>query len=174
MVSLDLIGFDAYVVDANYDVVRIKSGTSTYVGRRLKWGVTNSGYECVSLKQDGRRKTLGRHQVVFIVTHGYLPDEIDHIDGDKTNNSPSNLRACSSTQNKRNTVGRRTYRGQATLSQFKGVSCDVRDGRWTAVIRVNGRNKSLGRFDTEVAAAKAYDDAAREHFGDFAYLNFES
>ena len=45
-------------------------------------------------------------------------------------------------------------------------------GKWHAAIAVNGRTTYLGYFDDEVAAAKAYDSAARKHRGQFAYLNF--
>jgi hypothetical protein len=57
-------------------------------------------------------------------------------------------------------------------SRFKGVSLDRNTGKWRATIRVNGKLHWLGSFKEEEAAARAYDEAARKHFGEVAYLNF--
>ncbi len=89
---------------------------------------------------------------------------IDHIDGDPLNNRRSNLRFCTNRQNMAN-----MRRKQHGLSQYKGVVC--RHGRWRAQIGVNSKKIYLGVFDSEMDAAKAYDQAARYHFGEFACLN---
>jgi hypothetical protein len=52
-----------------------------------------------------------------------------------------------------------------TSSQYKGVTWHKRDRKWTAAIRVNGKRKYLGYFNTENAAGAAYDEAVLEHFG---------
>lgn len=57
-------------------------------------------------------------------------------------------------------------------SKYKGVSKRKDRSRWYAKILVNEQLISLGTFDTEEAAAKAYDKAASAHFGSNAYLNF--
>ncbi len=46
--------------------------------------------------------------------------------------------------------------------------------RWKAKIQVNGKNRFIGYFDDEIEAAKAYDEAAKKYYGEFAVLNFES
>jgi hypothetical protein len=53
---------------------------------------------------------------------------------------------------------------------YKGVS--ARGKKWRAQICVNGRRLDLGTFSTPEEAARAYDSAARLHFGDFARCNF--
>lgn len=93
--------------------------------------------------------------------------EIDHIDGDGLNNVRTNLRRATSTQQKQN------CRGRGAQSGFKGVRFDARTGKWTARIGVNHRSHYLGTFVTAEDAARAYDDAAVEHFGEYARLNFE-
>lgn len=57
-------------------------------------------------------------------------------------------------------------------SAYKGVSKRKDRRRWYAHILVNQENIPLGTFETEQAAAKAYDKAALLHFGEDAYLNF--
>lgn len=94
---------------------------------------------------------------------------IDHIDGDGLNNCRSNLRlatAAGNAQNRRPLVG--------ASSPYKGVR--LRKGivarPWQAVIWRDGKQRSLGHYATEIEAAVAYDVAAVETFGEFAWLNF--
>ena len=59
-------------------------------------------------------------------------------------------------------------------SEYKGVYWDKsgkRKKRWAVEIKKEGKKYCLGRYKNEIAAAKAYDQKARELFGDFAYLN---
>jgi hypothetical protein len=96
---------------------------------------------------------------------------VDHIDRDTLNNTACNLRLCTHSGNMANTTSR------VGKSRFKGVRQDHRGGqRWTAQIQrtVNGKNlhRHLGTFANEEDAARAYDAAALERFGEFARLNF--
>ena len=113
------------------------------------------------------RPTLdGRQRTVYM--HALLTGRpgVDHEDHDGLNNQRSNLRIATANQNSWN--ARKTL--AATSSQFKGVS-RVRN-KWMAKIHVSGEGRYLGVHATEIEAARAYDAAAREAFGQFAYLNF--
>jgi len=44
--------------------------------------------------------------------------------------------------------------------------------KWTSSITINGKKKSLGYFKNEIEAAKAYDEAAKKYFSEFARYNF--
>lgn len=122
-----------------------------------RWHV-NDGY-AVNAK-------LGRmHRFLMAPPSGVM---VDHLNGDKLDNRRSNLRVCSNSQNQAN---RQVFRG---VSPFKGVVWQKRKndtGAWKAQIVVRGEVKYLGVFDTDVAAAAAYNDAATAHFGEFAFLN---
>lgn len=90
----------------------------------------------------------------------------DHRNGDGLDNRRANLRAATDQDNLRNM---RKHRGS---SRFKGVCWHCNDRCWNVKIRLGGRAVNLGAFADEVAAALAYDAAAREYFGEFAALNF--
>jgi hypothetical protein len=93
---------------------------------------------------------------------------IDHINRNPLDNRRSNLRRVSRAQNRANGGPR----SDKLTSKFKGVAWRRRDRRWIASISVNGRTKHIKSFRDEKAAALAYDAAAKELWGEFAYLNF--
>lgn len=97
------------------------------------------------------RKYYAVHHLVWLWHYGSLPkDQIDHIDGDRSNNLLKNLRAVSQEQNSMN-----MKRNSANSSGVKGVHWDVRRQRWVAVIR--NKDKCLFRM-----AFKSLDEAERE------------
>lgn len=91
---------------------------------------------------------------------------VDHIDSNGCNNRKSNLRTCTKGENHWNLKPRKN-----TSSKYKGVYYDKASQKWGAQITKNGEYHYLGRFDTEIAAATAYNNAATELFGEFARLN---
>lgn len=104
---------------------------------------------------------------------GALPgDHVDHINHDTTDNRISNLRVCTRDQNTQNSRGKKKRK-----SKFKGVYLDSkRKGfslkkPWRASIKHNGSVYRLGYFSNEEAAALAYNEKAKELFGEFAFLN---
>lgn len=92
---------------------------------------------------------------------------IDHEDHDGLNNQKTNLRTCTQKQNQHN---KRKMAKQAS-SQFKGVSWYKPGGLWRVQINAGNGNQHLGYFANEIDAAKAYDSAARQYFGEFAFTN---
>lgn len=94
--------------------------------------------------------------------------QVDHINGRTLDNRKENLRLCTNAENTRN---QRKRNGRYS-SSFKGVYWSKKDKRWHSRIMVNYKTISLGSFQDEIEAAKAYDKAAKELFGEFALLNF--
>jgi AP2 domain len=91
----------------------------------------------------------------------------DHADGDGLNNQRYNLRRATVRQNQWNRRPDSNAR-----SPYKGVSWESRRNKWRVRITAYGREHWVGLFVSEIEAAKAYDVAARELFGAFAWLNF--
>lgn len=68
-------------------------------GKPLKPHLLNSGYLCVSLMIDSRRLAVTVHQVVWCFFNNANPIQLNHIDGNKLNNIPENLEACTQSYN---------------------------------------------------------------------------
>ena len=94
--------------------------------------------------------------------------QIDHRDSDGLNNQKSNLRICTPEQNSQN-----KWPCPGLLCKYKGVTMQFRNSfrPYIAQIRSNGVVRLLGCFGAPEQAAMEYDTAARELFGEFAWLN---
>lgn len=137
----------------------------------------NEGHQLYAARGGNRRKNADGNHPKTIVMHREIlhagPGQfVDHIDGNGLNNQKSNLRFCTLQQNRGNA---RKYAHAS--SKFKGVRWKANKKRWYACI--GGRTsdgketrKHLGSFKKEEDAARAYDTAAVEIFGEFANLNF--
>lgn len=103
------------------------------------------------------------HRLILLAPDTTL---VDHINGDPLDNRRENLRYA--TQSQQNANRHRTF----GASRFKGVY-RRRDGlKWCAQCRVpGGKQRYLGSFDSEEDAARAYNAAATELFGEYARLN---
>jgi hypothetical protein len=108
---------------------------------------------------------VNRHIRMHVLIMGQTG--IDHIDADGLNNQRANLRPATQGQNCAN---ERAIRGGS--SQYKGVCWFAKNRRWKATIGIGKRMIHLGYFDDEIEAARAYDAAARELFGEYARPNF--
>lgn len=115
---------------------------------------------------DGSRKIVFLHRELMNTPAGL---ETDHINGEKLDNRRSNLRIVNKSMNQRNTKPRKG------ASEFKGVSFYKtkrhKSGYWIARIQISGKVKNLGYFKNELEAAKAYNEAAKIHYGEYALLN---
>jgi hypothetical protein len=137
----------------------------------FKWSAQGGGgrimYAARNARQpDGTRKNVRLHRLIM----GAPPDMfVDHINGDGLDCRRANLRLATNQQNLAN-----QQRSLNNTSGYKGVTWDRQGRRWRAQIRVHGRNRCLGLFDTAEKAALAYDEAAIRGFGEFARPNLSA
>lgn len=127
------------------------------------------GYAVRSVYQgkNSNPKTIKMHRVILKVK--LATEFCDHINNDKLDNRKSNLRIATRSQNG---INRLKFFTQRMTSIYKGVYYDKSGkGRWRALIRKNNKNINIGSFKTEKEAASAYNNLAKKHFGDFAFLN---
>ena len=91
----------------------------------------------------------------------------DHINHDRLYNRKHNLRTCTNQQNQMN-------RSINVLnnSGYKGVYKYEKYNKWMSRIKINGKTKYIGLYNSPLEAAKSYDEKAKELFGEFANTNF--
>ena len=126
-------------------------------GRRKGFQVGNvdsHGYKQVKING----KMVLVHRIIYYVYYGTFPEQIDHIDRDRLNNSIANLRSATNMTNQHNVKIRKD-----NSSGFVGVH--ARHGRYQARIQCNSKRIHLGTFDTIEEAYKAYQKAKEQYHG---------
>jgi hypothetical protein len=142
-------GVYAYVDAADYEWLN-----------QWHWWASVSGY---ALRRE-KGKYIFMHRQIMKPPPGKVTD---HISGNKVDNTRANLRNVTP---KQNLLNKRKRHGTGSL--YKGVGYNKRRRHWFARISYAKRSLYLGHFDTEEAAARAYDYKAVELFGEFARPNF--
>jgi hypothetical protein len=121
--------------------------------------INGTGYRRIGI--GGRYYT--EHALVFLMFHGYVPKEIDHINGDRADNRIENLRSVTRSQNQYN------KRPQRNASGYRGVTWHKKTGKWLVRVGLNNKNKSLGYYDDLELAALVAEEGRSVHYGQFAY-----
>ena len=129
-----------------------------WLADRYKWTLDGSGYAST-----GRKRMQ-----FFVMDKPPLGMQIDHINRVRVDNRKTNLRHVTQSQNIANA------KGQPNLSGYKGVAYSKSTkNKWRAYYCPFDRKQvNIGYYDTKEEAAKAYDKAAKERWGEFAYQNF--
>jgi len=135
---------------------KTKAAGNVKIGDEAGW-TDNNGYRKVSVN----RKTYGVHQIIFEMHHGYIPEMVDHKDGNPNNNDINNLRAATRGQN----ISNQKARGK---SGVKNVIWSTRHKSWLVYITSNKVRHHIGYFkDLELAELVAVE-AREKYHGEFA------
>lgn len=133
------------------------------------WNTRYAGKLAGTIKVNGYRaigiddKQYYAHRIAWLMVYGSeAPHEIDHIDGDRTNNRIANLRSATTAQNAAN------KRKTATNTGAKGIWFDAAAGKFRACITHDYKQRHLGCFDTLEEATAARREAAERLHGAFA------
>ena len=135
---------------------------------QFKWHAIKCKHTYYAVRATSKRKSKRRivlmHREILGLSNNILTD---HKNGCGLDNRKINLRPATSLQNRINSKKRHNC-----SSKFKGIYWEKRRKKWQVQIVFNKKHISLGLFDNEVEAAKAYDRKAKELFGEFARINF--
>lgn len=146
----------SFVDDEVYEIIK-----------HLKWYCRKTcNIAFTKVKYNNKWCSIDMHRFIFGLKKR-CKFEVDHIDHNTLNNTYENLRLCKHSDNVKN---RLSY----GLSKYLGVSYWKRTNKWKAQIGYNKNQHHLGLFENEIDAAKAYDNAAKIHHGEFANLNFKN
>jgi hypothetical protein len=136
----------------DYLSYNLETGIFTWIkgkGRILpgKVCVVNHGEGYITIGFNGKRYLA--HRLAWYFTYGELPKEIDHINGIRNDNRICNLRSVTRRQNSQNNIKHRN-------GKLVGTHFDTDVKKWRSTIKINGKNKYLGWFNTELGAHKRY------------------
>lgn len=138
--------------------------------KEYKWYIqkAKNGYFYAqhSWKRDGEEVTIKMHRVIMGVNNPKI--KIDHSNTNTLDNTRVNLRVATSSQNSMN-------RGKTVKNKsgYKGVVYEPKKKLYRVIITANRVTYRGGRFKNIIDAAKKYDEMAKLHHGEFAYLNFK-
>lgn len=112
-----------------------------------------------------RRTTVQMHTLIARAMGGESWQKVDHQNFNGLDNRRENLRdgTRGNTHNQRPRTG--------ATSKYKGVNWHKPSAKWWARITIEGKTRSLGLYHDEDEAARAYNDAALQLFGEYAHLN---
>lgn len=145
----DVPNYENYYEASNLGNIRRKGKA-----KNLSLVIKGAGYYQVLLSIKGIRKYMLVHH---IIADTFLEDKrdgrnlvVDHINNNKLDNRPENLQIVSQRiNNSKDSIG---------TSKYPGVSYETSYNKWRSEIRINGKNKFLGRFENEEEASQSYQN----------------
>lgn len=152
-------GHDLIIDDEDYEL---------FVNRG--WYINNGKRNSTPYLQGGRPKHELFHRIIMKLEAGDKR-QIDHKNGNGLDNRKDNLRIADNGKNQSNCKKYKTYKGLPTSSKYKGVVYRKQGNKYEVRVRVNKKLIRIGLYKLESDAAKAYNNAAMEYFGEFACLN---
>lgn len=108
------------------------------------------GYIRMRITRNKKFSRYSEHSLIFLYHHGYMPAEIDHIDGNPSNNNINNLRDVTHQEN-----GKNCSINKDNKSGFNGVYLCKKSNKWIAYIKVNYIRHHLGTFKEKQDAIEA-------------------
>lgn len=142
---------------------RVKRGPNSRIGSETGLSHNSEGYRTMHIKEG----SLKVHRLIWLMVYGDWPlRQIDHINGNRSDNRPANLRLVTNGENQQN---RRLPRIDNSTSKHMGVGFFARNQKWRARIQVGKKSIWLGYFDTEQLAAEAYQVAKTKHHPFFPF-----
>jgi hypothetical protein len=135
---------------------KLKTSNNAKINEPLNT-VGKNGYVTITVQN----KRQLAHRIIFLMFNGYLPEFIDHIDGNRANNKIENLREATMLQN--------SYNSKIRKNNTSGVkNVRIRYGKYFAYFNERGKQKTIGHFLTIQEAENAVKLYRAENHGEFA------
>lgn len=174
-----MVGFFIYIMEllTKKGIKFLIDDEDYYLVNLINWEINNCGYIKGWCKQT--KKNILLHRLVMNTFNSKLPF-VDHKNRDKKDNRKINLRLCTPSENQKNkkSTGKSRYLGvKISISTSKYINSKGEiiiyksPLRFVAQISIDGKQRYLGTFKTEIEAAKKYNELAIKHHGEFANLN---
>jgi len=109
------------------------------------------------------KKHYKTHRLIYLMFHGYMPNEVDHIDNNPSNNDIKNLREATRSEQLCNTKLRKD-----STSGVKGITWDKARNKWIVSINKNQKTVFRARFDDLELAQLVANEARNKYHGTFA------
>ena len=138
-----------------------KTGAKNFIGK-IAGSTRKNGYGLVRVKP----KQYLLHRIIFIYHHGFLPKEVDHIDGNPRNNKIENLRAALHEENMKNS---KNYSNNK--SGIRGVSWHKRTQKWQVDVQVNKKTCYLGTYADKELAELVSIEARDLMYKEYSFFN---
>jgi len=157
MSVLKTIEFNGEMINVDSSGLVIRQPYKSFLGSKTYGTKASDGYRIVKV----RGKAVAVHRLIAKAFLDDFSDDlfVDHINGNKSDNRPENLRMVTNTQN---AMGRRTNPKNKS-SRFRGVCFCRTHQKFYACLRTGGKFKSLRHHKSEIEAAIVYDRAAEKH-----------
>jgi hypothetical protein len=126
---------------------------------KLCLSISSNGYKRVFING----KNYYTHRIIYLAQYGYMPDQIDHIDGNTLNNRIENLREASYQDNNRNR--KKSIRNK---SGYKNVIYVKKTGKWRVQFSINKKTISIGSFENLGLAVYVAAMTRKKYHGSFA------
>lgn len=134
--------------------------TKQRIGEKAGY-IHKHGYRIISFYG----KQYKAHRLMFLYHHGYIPEFIDHINGDRADNRIENLREVTRSENQYNKSAQRNRSG------YRGVTWHQKSNKWAVRVMKDGKSRSFGYFDDLEFAGFVAEEARRKLYGEFAFEN---
>jgi hypothetical protein len=150
-----------YDPDTGFFTWLVRTGLRVQVGD-VAGSIRPDGYININVN---REKNYAHRLAFLYMTGSFPPDQVDHINGNPSDNSWKNLRSATRNENMRNTKMQKR-----NVSGLTGVSRDYRFNIWCVRVRHNGKQLNSSFADSKFGTK----EFALEHAKDFAGLLHET